>query len=124
MKKVMITKAGNAEVLNVQEFPAPSPQENEVVILTKACGINFADILARQGLYPDAPTLPCCVGYEFSGIITQVGKAVDKSWVGKSVFGLTRFNGYADTVCVPLDQVFEKPKCHSMKKVANRREGA
>lgn len=118
MKKVMITKAGDVEVLKVQEFPAPSPQDHEVVISTKACGINFADILARQGLYPDAPTLPTCVGYEFSGIVSQVGNSVDKSWEGKAVFGLTRFNGYADTVCVPVDQVFEKPDSLSFEQAA------
>lgn len=118
MKKVMITKAGDVEVLKVQEFPAPSPQSHEVVISTKACGINFADILARQGLYPDAPTLPTCVGYEFSGIVSAVGASVDKSWEGKAVFGLTRFNGYADTVCVPVDQVFEKPESLSFEQAA------
>ncbi|MFD2230268.1 synaptic vesicle VAT-1 family membrane protein [Alkalimarinus sediminis] len=118
MKRVMITKAGDIDVLKVQEFPAPSPQDHEVVISTKACGINFADILARQGLYPDAPALPTCVGYEFSGIVTQVGKAVDDSWIGRAVFGLSRFNGYADTVCVPIDQVFEKPDSLTFEQAA------
>ncbi|WP_250655764.1 synaptic vesicle VAT-1 family membrane protein [Alkalimarinus coralli] len=118
MKKVMITKAGGVDVLDVQDFPAPSPQRNEVVITTKACGINFADILARQGLYPDAPQLPTCVGYEFSGIVTQVGPSVDPSWKDKAVFGLTRFNGYADTICVPVDQIFEKPDSLTFEQAA------
>ena len=118
MKKVIITKAGAANVLAVQSFPAPLPKINEVVIKTKACGINFADILARQGLYPDAPSLPTCVGYEYSGIVTQTGTSVDKSWEGKAVFGLTRFHGQADTVCVPIDQVFEKPESLTFEQAA------
>lgn len=118
MKKVMITKAGTVDVLAVQEFAPPVAQSHEVVISTKACGINFADILARQGLYPDAPPLPACVGYEYSGIITQLGADVDHAWKGKAVFGLTRFNGYADTVCVPVDQVFEKPESLSFEQAA------
>lgn len=118
MKKVMITQAGTVDVLAVQDFPQPAPKADEVVIETKACGINFADILARQGLYPDAPPLPCCVGYEYSGIVTQVGASVDKSWEGKAVFGLTRFNGYADTVCVPVDQIFEKPESLTFEQAA------
>lgn len=118
MKKVMITKAGNTDVLKVQTFPTPSPQDHEMLIATKACGINFADILARQGLYPDAPPLPTCVGYEYSGIVSQVGKAVDKHWIGKAVFGLSRFNGYADNVCVPVDQVFEKPETLTFEQTA------
>ena len=118
MKKVIITKAGSANVLAVQSFPAPTPKINEVVIETKACGINFADILARQGLYPDAPSLPTCVGYEYSGIVTQTGTSVDKAWEGKAVFGLTRFHGHADTVCVPVDQIFEKPESLTFEQAA------
>jgi len=114
----MITKAGSANVLAVQSFPTPTPKDNEVIIETKACGINFADILARQGLYPDAPPLPTCVGYEYSGIVTKTGSSVDKKWEGKAVFGLTRFHGYADTVCVPVDQVFEKPESLSFEQAA------
>ena len=118
MKKVMITKAGSANVLAVQSFPTPKPKECEVIIETKACGINFADILARQGLYPDAPPLPTCVGYEYSGIVTKTGASVDKTWEGKAVFGLTRFHGYSDTVCVPVDQIFEKPESLSFEQAA------
>jgi len=118
VKKVMITKAGSANVLAVQSFPTPKPKECEVIIETKACGINFADILARQGLYPDAPPLPTCVGYEYSGIVTKTGASVDKTWEGKAVFGLTRFHGYSDTVCVPVDQIFEKPESLSFEQAA------
>ena len=118
MRKVIITRAGAADVLAVQEFAPLSPHKHEVLISTKACGVNFADILARQGLYPDAPPLPTCVGYEYSGVIVQLGEGVDSSWQDRPVFGLTRFNGYADTVCVPIEQVFEKPAALSFEQAA------
>ncbi len=59
-----------------------------------AAGINFADILARQGLYPDAPPLPLVVGYEVSGTVRAVGTGVEESLVGQDVLALTRFGGY------------------------------
>ncbi len=109
MLQVVITKAGKPEVLAVRELPDPTPQPGELCIKVKATGVNFADILARQGLYPDAPPLPCVVGYEVAGIVTAVGEGVEESHIGKEVFALTRFGGYATHVCVPEVQVFDKP---------------
>jgi NADPH:quinone reductase-like Zn-dependent oxidoreductase len=74
----------------------------------KASGLNFADILARQGLYPDGPPKPCVMGYEVSGIIEAVGEGVD-AVIGEPVIAMTRFGGQAEMVTVPDSQVFEKP---------------
>jgi len=52
-----------------------------------ASGINFADILVRQGLYPDAPKPPCVVGYEVSGRVDAAGADLSPDWIGKEVFG-------------------------------------
>ena len=100
MKQIVITKHGNSDVLKIQEKADPIPSSGEVLIKVKAIGINFADILARKGLYPDAPKPPCVVGYEVSGVIESVGQGVDSSKIGNPVFALTRFNGYSDKVCV------------------------
>ena len=53
--------------------PTPSRPTGQVRIRVKAAGINFADLMARVGLYPDAPKIPCVVGYEVSGVVDQVG---------------------------------------------------
>ncbi len=109
MKQIVITKFGGTDVLKIQEREDPIPSAGEVLIKVKAIGVNFADILARKGLYPDAPKPPCVVGYEVSGIIETAGQGVDSSIVGKSVLALTRFKGYSDMVCVPEDAVFTIP---------------
>lgn len=109
MKKVVITRAGGPEVLQVQEVADLTPGKGEVRIDVKAAGINFADILARQGLYQDAPPTPCVVGYEVCGIIDQVGPGVDSSQIGREVIAMSRFNGQASQVVVPEIQVFDKP---------------
>jgi len=109
MKQIVITKYGNPDVLKIQERKDPKPSLGEVLINVKAMGVNFADILARKGLYPDAPKPPCVVGYEVSGIIETAGDGVDSSIVGKSVLALTRFNGYSEKVCVSEKNVFTIP---------------
>jgi NADPH:quinone reductase-like Zn-dependent oxidoreductase len=118
MRQIWITKAGPPEVLQVKEAPDPEPKPGEVRIRVEASGINFADILGRLGLYPDLPPIPVVPGYEVSGRVDAVDPGVDTSWIGRDVFALTRFGGYADTVCVPLGQVFERPTGRSASEAA------
>lgn len=109
MKRIVITRAGGPEVLKVQESPDLKPGPGEMLIQVKAAGLNFADVLARKGLYPDAPKLPCTVGYEVCGVVEQMGAGGDEAMLGQTVIALTRFNGQADQVVVPAHQVFAKP---------------
>ena len=118
MRQIWITKAGPPEVLQIKNAPDPEPKAGEVRICVEASGVNFADILGRLGLYPDLPPIPCVPGYEVSGRVDAVGAGVDASWVGRDVFALTRFGGYADTVCAPLAQVFERPAGMSAQEAA------
>jgi synaptic vesicle membrane protein VAT-1 len=118
MRQIYITGHGGPEKLQVREAPDPEPRENELRIRVKASGINFADILARQGLYPDAPKVPCVVGYEVSGSVDAAGPKARQDWSGRDVFALTRFGGYADTVVVPEVQVFGKPAALSHEQCA------
>jgi NADPH:quinone reductase-like Zn-dependent oxidoreductase len=118
MKQIFIVGHGGPEKLHLRESPDPSPAGGEIRIQVKASGINFADILARQGLYPDAPKIPCVVGYEVSGTVDTVGPGVDRTWVGRDVLALTRFGGYSDVVAVPEKQVFEKPASLSHEQAA------
>ena len=85
MRQIVTTTTGDIDVLKVQQKPDLTPGEDEVVIRVRAAGLNFADILSRQGLYPDSPPKPCVMGYEVSGIVETVGKGVNSSFVGKSV---------------------------------------
>ena len=110
MRAVVTTANGDVGVMKVETRPDPTPGQGEVLIRVKASGLNFADILARQGLYPDGPPKPCVMGYEVSGEIEAVGEGVDSSIVGEPVIAMTRFGGQAELVVVPDAQVFEKPR--------------
>jgi NADPH:quinone reductase-like Zn-dependent oxidoreductase len=110
MRQIWITKYGPPEVLAVREAPDPEPRPDEVRIRVEASGINFADVMGRVGAYPDLPPAPVVPGYEVSGRVDAVGVAVEGEWLGREVFALTRFGGYADVVCVPVRQVFPCPQ--------------
>jgi len=104
VKALVQTKNGGPEVLQVQELPDPRVGPGEVRIAVKAAGVNFADTMARVGLYPDAPKPPCVMGYEVAGEVESVGDGVEEFSVGDRVFAGTRFGGQAELVTVPANQ--------------------
>src|SRR5687767_11846772 len=110
MRQIVTTTTGDIDVLKVQQKPDPTPRDDQVVIRVRAAGLNFADILSRQGLYPDSPPKPCVMGYEVAGVVEAVGKDVNSSFQGKSVAALTRFGGQSEMVAVKATQMFEKPE--------------
>ena len=118
MRAVVITRRGPPEVLEVQERPDPRVGPGEVRIAVRAAGINFADTLARIGLYPDAPSLPCVVGYEVAGAVESVGEGVDSRKRGDRVIAATRFNGQAELVTVPASQAWPLPEALSFEQGA------
>jgi synaptic vesicle membrane protein VAT-1 len=109
MRAVVLTGHGGPEVLQVQERPDPPLTPGEVRIAVKAAGINFADTMARVGLYPDAPKPPCVLGYEVSGDVESVGDGVEGLSPGDRVIAGSRFGGQASMVSVPAEQAFPLP---------------
>jgi synaptic vesicle membrane protein VAT-1 len=118
VRQVWITRKGAPAVLQVREAPDPSPGPGEVRVRAAACGVNFADVMARMGLYPDAPPLPCVVGYEVGGTVDAVGAGVKSVKAGDRVLALCRFGGYSDVVVAPEVQVIPIPTALSLEKAA------
>src|SRR5712691_9648419 len=107
MRSVWITRTGPPEVLEVRDGPDPVPGPGQALVRVRATGVNFADVMARMGLYPDAPPRPCVVGYEVAGTVEALGPGADGDLaVGHRVVALTRFGGYAEAVAVPTAQIF------------------
>jgi NADPH:quinone reductase-like Zn-dependent oxidoreductase len=109
MRAVVITKHGGPGVLQVQEQPDPTLGPGQVRIDVAAAGINFADVMARMGLYADAPKTPCVVGYEVAGTILELGEGVENLSVGQRVFASTQFGGYASQVVAMATDVVALP---------------
>ena len=109
MRAVVITKHGGPNALQVQDRPDPPLPPGEVRIDVAAAGINFADVMARMGLYQDAPKTPCVVGYEVAGTVLELGEGVQGLTPGQRVFAGTQFGGYASQVVVPAGDVVALP---------------
>ncbi len=119
MKRILLKKLGNPAGLQLESAPdLTKVNDNEVIIDVHYSGINFAEIVMRLGFYKDAPQLPYVPGYEVSGIITQVGKSVQKFKVGESVVSGTLFGGYASQVKVTEDLIFKIPAHLSLLEAA------
>jgi NADPH:quinone reductase-like Zn-dependent oxidoreductase len=118
LRQIVTTSNGDIDILKVQETSDPTAGNGEVVIRVRAAGLNFADILARQGLYPDAPSKPCVMGYEVSGVVEKLGSGVNPDLAGKSVLALTRFKGQSELVVVNASQMFEKPASLTFEQAA------
>lgn len=118
MRQVWIPKHGPPEVLVVREAPDPEAGAGQVRVRVRAAGINFADLMARLGLYQDAPPVPCVVGYEVSGVIDQLGPGVSKLAVGDRVFAMPKFGGYSDTVVLSAEQAVRMPESMSFEEAA------
>jgi NADPH:quinone reductase-like Zn-dependent oxidoreductase len=118
MRAVWITRTGGPETLAVRETPDPQVGPGQVRVRVHAAGLNFAEVMARQGLYPDAPKPPCIVGYEVAGVVDALGPGAVGPEIGRRVMALVRFGGHADTVCAPAEQVLEMPDEMSFEEAA------
>src|SRR3984893_18555813 len=111
MRAVVVTRHGPPEVLEVQWRPDPAPGPGQVRIAVEAAGLNFADVLGRAGLYPDAPPTPCVPSYDVVGGVEAVWPGANAFKVGDRVLAHTHFGGEAelafaaesDTIPAPAD---------------------
>lgn len=116
MKAVRNEFPGGPESLKITDLPRPAPENEELLVEVKAAGINRADILQRQGLYPPPPGESHILGLEISGIIAETGKDCEHWQKGQRVFGLLGGGGYAQfavihqkmAIPIPVNMSFEE----------------
>lgn len=109
MRAVTFRRPGPPESLHVGEAPDPKAGPGEVLIQVQAAGINFTDVLARQGLNPEAPRPPYVLGHETSGDVIAVGEGAARFRVGQRVLAYHLTGGYAERIAVPEEQVIAIP---------------
>ena len=110
MKAVVLTRTGGPGMFEVMERPDPDVGAGEVRIAVHAAGLNFADTMARVGLYPAAPKPPCVLGYEVAGEVETVGEGVSGLIVGQRVMAGTQFGGQAELAVAQARDVMPMPE--------------
>lgn len=124
MRAMVVRKYGPPDVFEWREVPDPQPQPGQALIRVRAVGINFADLLARLGVYSNTPKAPFIPGLELSGEVAQVvpggkaGTAAPQLKPGDRVAALTMFNAYAEKVVVNAEQTFPIPAAMSFEEAA------
>lgn len=109
MKAVRIDKFGGPEVMQIVDVPVPEPGAGQVRIRVEACGLNYSDIMIRQGMYIDAMSLPCYLGREFCGTIDKAGPGATQFAPGTRVVGTATGGALAEYVVVPAAGLFPNP---------------
>jgi len=102
---LLIEKGNPEKAFSLEPISINPPKSDEVLIEVTSFGLNYADVMARNGLYKEAPAMPCVIGYEVVGTVKETGKNVDKSWVGKRVVAFTRFGGYSKKVTTKVSAI-------------------
>ena len=109
MKFIEASKFGGPEVLTVLEAPTPIPTEGTLLVEIRAAGVNYADIMARSGFYPQVPKAPFPVGFEIAGVVKGIGKDVEGFKEGDSVAAITQGGGYATHAVIPAATAIPLP---------------
>jgi putative PIG3 family NAD(P)H quinone oxidoreductase len=118
MHAVVISEPGGPEVLQWTEVPDPRPGPGEVLVEVAAAGVNRADLMQRQGLYPPPAGAPPYPGLECSGTVAALGDGVTGWQVGEQVCALLSGGGYAEQVVVPAGQLLPVPKGSTLVEAA------
>jgi len=110
-KRIVIADHGSVDVLDTVEETIPEPRPGEVRVKVLAAGVGYAHIMAQHGGYPLAPKTPFTPGYDFVGIVDQVGSDAVGVEEGQYVAALNpEFGCYSEYVCVPPELLVPVPE--------------
>ncbi|KAJ8925434.1 hypothetical protein NQ315_009267, partial [Exocentrus adspersus] len=110
MRAVVLTGFGGLKTVKILKKPEPTVNEGEVIIRVKACGLNFQDLMVRQGAIDSPPKCPFILGFECAGEIEQIGEGVEGFAIGDQVVALPEYRAWAELVAVPSKYVYKLPK--------------
>ncbi|XP_022595344.1 synaptic vesicle membrane protein VAT-1 homolog [Seriola dumerili] len=118
-RALVLTGYGGYDKVKLQvKKGKPALKAGEVLVRVKACGLNFADLMARQGLYDRLPSPPVTPGMECSGVVEAVGEEVTDRKVGDKVMVLNRFGLWQEVAVVPATHTFLIPEGMSFEEAA------
>ncbi len=110
MRAVVIHEFGPIDSHEIEELPDPVPGPKEILINTRAIGLNFPDTLMVQGLYQTKPERPFVPGRDAAGVVAAVGDEVTRFKIGDRALAQVRWGSYAEKVVAPEDRSFVMPE--------------
>ncbi|XP_060564078.1 synaptic vesicle membrane protein VAT-1 homolog-like isoform X2 [Ruditapes philippinarum] len=108
-RNIVLTGFGGLKTLKVLKKPEPKPAEGEVLISVKACGLNFVDLMVRQGVLEHPPKTPLTIGFECAGDVEAVGENTEGFAVNDRVIGFINYGAWGEKVTVQAKYVYKMP---------------
>ena len=110
MKAVVVREFGPPESIRVEDFPAPQPGDDQVLLDVHAAGVNFPDMLVMAGKYQTLPPRPFVPGKECAGVVAAVGKSVTSCKPGDRILAWMEYGAFAEQAVAPQANCFVLPE--------------
>ncbi len=107
--RIIVTRYGGPDALQVVEDECPEPKRGEVRVRVLAAGVSYADLLMREGIHPETPPLPFTPGWDLIGMVDRLGNGVSGLEPGQMVAALPITGAYAEFVCLPQRELVPAP---------------
>jgi NADPH:quinone reductase len=107
--RIVVTRYGGPDALQVIQEDCPEPQDGEVRVKVLAAGVSLPDIMMREGIHPETPKLPFTPGWDLVGVVHQLGNGVTGIEVGQTVAALPIFGAYTEFICLPQQEFVPVP---------------
>jgi len=109
-RRVVVTRHGGPDVLQVVEEDLPEPGAGEVRVKVLAAGVSAYDLMHRRsGSLPGTPPVPFTPGEDVVGVVDKLGEGVSAVEPGQWVAGYPRGGGYAEFICLPASELVDVP---------------
>src|SRR5512137_449408 len=107
--RIIVTHYGGPDALRVVEEECPEPKEGEVRVRMLAAGVAMPDIMAREGIHPETPSVPYTPGWDLVGEVDRLGNGVSGIEPGQIVAAMPIHGAYAQLVCLPQRELVPVP---------------
>jgi NADPH2:quinone reductase len=107
--RIIVTRYGGPDELRVVEEECPEPKDGEVRVRVLVAGVAYPDLLIREGVHPEKPSLPFTPGWDLVGVVDRLGKGVSGIEPGQMIAALPISGAYAQFVCLPQRELVPVP---------------
>ena len=108
-KRILVTRYGGPDALEMVEEECPEPARGEVRIRILAAGVSMPDIMAREGIHPETPRVPYTPGWDLVGEVDRLGDGVSGIQPGEVVAAMPIHGAYAEFLCLPQSELVPVP---------------
>ncbi len=108
-KRIIVTHYGGLDALQVVEEDCPEPKDGEVRVRVLAAGVSLPDVMAREGVHPETPSVPYTPGWDLVGVVDLLRDGVSGIEPGRMVAAMPIHGAYAEFVCLPQRELIPVP---------------